>query len=737
MFTLDVPQRRLQPPASHLSSAMGEPESLPAPPQGSQPALSRPAPASATGQRRASAAQHPTSAAQPTRTTQSQSPARDAAARNAPAFVTFQHAVSSAALPRIDTAPVYPPAHLPIHPGSRPHSRSPSAAGLQLQTDFSKLTPGSRELSQTPSIVNTPAEASQTPGTAPMDIQQNVKGLRSTLSAASLTSSLSPSSAISSPALGALTDITPLPSPLIVSDSPGPWRRAAAGQAHRPDSRGSAAVSRDDSLAMLSSGTLSPSRTPSRKNKGYSGLMTAAVEAHSANVHAIEKNKANHSRNRSLSEFVPEQLVNTRPRNVTISNAANARVQPNALEQAASQSQLRREEYLAAQRGLAPAPGAEPTRTLPTPPPSNRGSIESEEEELKEEDAGLEYLAVRHDSGKKKFYRPIRQLGQGAFSKVLLATREKTASKDITDESKLNPRKLVAIKIVEHGPAGGADEARVEMTLKREVEVLRSICHPSLIHLKAFDFDEQQALIVLNYCPGGDLYELADRGRDALTPPVVQRLFAELVGAVRYLHSELIVHRDIKLENVLLNVPVTTLRELLIPSRHRTALVTLTDLGLCRRIDPNNPKLQTRCGSEDYAAPEILLGQEYEGRLTDAWALGVVLYSLMEGRLPFDPPPGKARGRSRAVHRIARCDWMWCQFGDEDGVWDPTKPGASDWGGARDVVEGLLQKVSRGRKSLDEIEKMDWVVGGIAIEGELRRADEDSDTDVVMGNQPA
>lgn len=182
---------------------------------------------------------------------------------------------------------------------------------------------------------------------------------------------------------------------------------------------------------------------------------------------------------------------------------------------------------------------------------------------------------------------------------------------------------------------------------------------------------------------------------------------------------------------------MSTLRELLNPSRHRTALITLTDLGLCRRIDPSNPKLQTRCGSEDYAAPEILLGQEYDGRLTDAWALGVVLYSLMEGRLPFDPPPGKARGRSRAVHRIARCDWMWCQFGDEDGVWDPTKPGASEWEGARYVVEGLLQKVSRGRKSLDEIEKMDWVVGGIAIEGELRRADEDSDADVVMGDQPA
>lgn len=708
---------------------MGEPESLLAQPEGSQPSHTRSDDIPQPGERRVSAAppQHPTSAAQAARPAPTHPATRDA-----PAFHSPQHALPPAALPRIDPASVYTNPHLPVVPVSRPHSRSPSAAGLQLQTDFTKLTTGSRDPSQTPSIVNTPAEATQASGTAPMDIQQNIRGLRSTLSAASLTSSLSPSSAISSPALGALADITPLPSPLIVSDSPGPWRRAAVGQVQRPDSQGSSGAPREESLAMLSSGTLSPSRTPSRKNKGYSGLMTAAVEAHSANVHSMEKNKANHHRNRSLSEYIPEQLVNTRPRNVTISNSANPGVQPTVLEEGASQSNLRREEYLAAQRGLAPAPGAAPTRTLPTPPPSNRSCTESEEDELKEEDVGMNYLSVRHDSGKKKFYRPIRQLGQGAFSKVLLATREKLATKDIPDDSQLNPKKLVAIKIVEHGPAGGADEARVEMTLKREVEVLRSISHPSLIHLKAFDCDDQQALLVLNYCPGGDLYDLADKGRDVLTALVVQRLFSELVGAVRYLHSELIVHRDIKLENVLLNVPVSTLREIVTPSRHPTALITLTDLGLCRRIDPNDPKLQTRCGSEDYAAPEILLGQEYDGRLTDAWALGVVLYALMEGRLPFDPPPGKARGRSRAVHRIARCDWMWCEFGDVDGIWDPSKPGANDWDGARDVVEGLLKKVSRGRKSLDEIVKMDWVANGIAINGELRRPDEDSDTDVLM-----
>lgn len=164
------------------------------------------------------------------------------------------------------------------------------------------------------------------------------------------------------------------------------------------------------------------------------------------------------------------------------------------------------------------------------------------------------------------------------------------------------------------------------------------------------------------------------------------------------------------------------------PRSHPYAIATLTDLGLSRRIPapPESPLLTTRCGSEDYAAPEILLGQPYDGRATDAWALGVVLYTLMEGRLPFDPLPGKATSRSRAAHRIARCDWEWVNFGNEDGEWDADK--GREWAGARECVEGLLKKVSRGRKSLDDISKLEWVQQGIQVEGGLQKRLEDEVT---------
>ncbi|KAJ4331999.1 hypothetical protein N0V87_008739 [Didymella glomerata] len=582
------------------------------------------------------------------------------------------------------------------------HVRAPSS-GLTLVTDLPPSTTSTARNTphNTTNLAATGSEGLRQSATAPIMVDE--KYLRTARSSNSLAGSLSPSSAISSPALNALGDLTPLPSPLVMGDSPGPWQRAVA----RP--RGTSTSSRDDNYLPTNRSTLSPS--PSLKKKGYQRLGSTSEGATEARIQAHRNSESTRERNRSISEYTPDSLHNPRPRNVTIGSVA-------AEGDATVQQRLRREQYLASQRGIVPA---QVPAGLPTPPASNASnrSITDEEDHVAEDD-DTKYIAVRHGSQmKKKLWRPVRQLGQGTFSKVYLATCERTAAKDPLDEKTLDLRKLVAIKVVEHGPAGGADEERVELSLKREVEMLRSVSHPSLVHLRAFDHNEAQALLVLTYCPGGDLFDIASDHRDILSIGIVQRVFAEMVSAVRYLHEKLIVHRDIKLENVLLNILISSVPLLKNPQCHPYPIATLTDLGLSRRIPapPESPLLTTRCGSEDYAAPEILLGQPYDGRSTDAWALGVLLYALMEGRLPFDPPPGKA-GRTRASHRIARCDWDWIKFADEDGEWDVEK--GKEWAGAREVVESLLKKVSRGRKSLEDVEKMDWVQQGIQVEGGLK-----------------
>lgn len=158
------------------------------------------------------------------------------------------------------------------------------------------------------------------------------------------------------------------------------------------------------------------------------------------------------------------------------------------------------------------------------------------------------------------------------------------------------------------------------------------------------------------------------------------------------------------------------------------AVITISDLGLSRRIPepPESPLLHTRCGSEDYAAPEILMGQPYDGRSTDAWALGVLLYAMMENRLPFDALPGTrgdpAKLRARTPHRIARCEWSWFRYANEDEEWDPIRGQGLE--GARDCVEGLLKRHSR-RKSLDEIAKHPFVSEALDLDGELKRGDKE------------
>ncbi|OKL63474.1 hypothetical protein UA08_01799 [Talaromyces atroroseus] len=555
-------------------------------------------------------------------------------------------------------------------------------------------------------------------------------------SADSLSPSSMRSSAISSPALAAMADITPLPSPIGYL-SPASWRSGGRTVSSHSLSRTSSSLSRSGSFLNL---RLSDSnqflRTASSRSRSrrYSSTRLTGSDVRESELVDGQDDTRGHSRNRSLSEHIPKKEVTSFPRPDLLTRTNRSSELSSASGVSTSDpNSLHREQYLAVQRGLTHS-AARP----PTPPRSARSGdedIDSKPIIQNEPDSGSQnetYFVRSIRTQQPRKYRKLRQLGHGTFSQVSLAVRipEDASGKDGHFRMpSLMSQKLVAVKIIEYGPAGGADEERVEVSLKREVEILKLVNHPSLVQLKAFGSDDKRALLVLDYCPGGDLFEFAtSEMKSLMTPPLIRRMFAELVGAVRYLHANFIVHRDIKLENVLVNLPPSAMEQISDWRTYDRAVITVSDLGLSRRIPepPESPLLHTRCGSEDYAAPEILMGQPYDGRSTDAWALGVLLYAMMENRLPFDALPGTrgdpAKLRARTPHRIARCEWSWYRYTDEEEEWDPVKGKGLE--GARECVEGLLKRHSR-RKSLDEISQLAYVKEALDLDGELKRGDKE------------
>lgn len=135
-----------------------------------------------------------------------------------------------------------------------------------------------------------------------------------------------------------------------------------------------------------------------------------------------------------------------------------------------------------------------------------------------------------------------------------------------------------------------------------------------------------------------------------------------------------------------------------------TPFIKLTDFGLSRSINPLSPLLSTRCGSEAYASPELIMGKPYDGRNTDSWACGVVLFALASGGLPFVEEEGGSR--KKYLLSIAKGDYRWpgdCKFSGE---------------ALRGVVRRLLVRDPIKRARVDEVWSMEWMRG----EGRPERA---------------
>ncbi|KAL9031835.1 MAG: hypothetical protein Q9196_000149 [Gyalolechia fulgens] len=159
-----------------------------------------------------------------------------------------------------------------------------------------------------------------------------------------------------------------------------------------------------------------------------------------------------------------------------------------------------------------------------------------------------------------------------------------------------------------------------DSNLAREIHHHRQFLHPHIARLYEVIVTENLVWLVLEYCPGDELYNYLLR-HGPVPPEKVQKVFTQLVGAVAYVHNLSCVHRDLKLENILLD---------------RYGNVKLCDFGFTREYEGKMSYLQTFCGTVCYSAPEMIKGEKYAGEKVDVWSLGIILFALLAGELPFD-----------------------------------------------------------------------------------------------------
>lgn len=216
-------------------------------------------------------------------------------------------------------------------------------------------------------------------------------------------------------------------------------------------------------------------------------------------------------------------------------------------------------------------------------------------------------------------YELGKTLGQGNFGKVIFAKNSETGQPfavKVLDKSKIIHR-------------NSTDQ------FKREIRTLKLLKHSNIVRLYEVLASKSKIYMVLEYVNGGELFNrIASKGK--LSEAQGRKIFQQLIDGVSYCHRKGVFHRDLKLENVLVDTKGN---------------IKISDFGLSALPEHfrNDGLLHTTCGSPNYVAPEILANRGYDGAASDIWSCGVILYVILTGSLPFDD-----RNLSVLYHKIIK-----------------------------------------------------------------------------------
>ncbi|KAL6637256.1 hypothetical protein ACP70R_024828 [Stipagrostis hirtigluma subsp. patula] len=268
-------------------------------------------------------------------------------------------------------------------------------------------------------------------------------------------------------------------------------------------------------------------------------------------------------------------------------------------------------------------------------------------------------------------YELGRLLGRGTFAKVYQARC-------------LAGGDPVAVKVLDKPELAATGMAA---RVLREVSAMQRLRHPNVLRLHEVLATRSKVYLVMELAPGGDLLSrLASLPARRLPEHAARRVFLQLVSALIYCHARGVSHRDVKPQNVLLDADGN---------------LKVSDFGLAALPDSlrDDGRLHTACGTPAFAAPEVLRRKAYDGAKADAWSCGVILFTLLAGRLPFDD--SNIADMCRKAHRREYAVPRWV-----------SQP-------ARRLVARLLDPNPATRLAVAELASHPWFKRSLSVDSQL------------------
>uniref|UniRef100_A0A158P7N6 SNF-related serine/threonine-protein kinase n=1 Tax=Angiostrongylus cantonensis TaxID=6313 RepID=A0A158P7N6_ANGCA len=250
-------------------------------------------------------------------------------------------------------------------------------------------------------------------------------------------------------------------------------------------------------------------------------------------------------------------------------------------------------------------------------------------------------------------------IGQGHFAVVKLARHVFTGER-------------VAVKIIDKS---NLDCESMEHVMQ-EVRCMKLVQHANIVRLYEV-IDTKTKLFLILELGDYDMHDFIIKHENGIAEPLAQQYFYQVITAIDYCHRLHVVHRDLKPENVVFF--------------EKLGMVKLTDFGFSNLFEPGK-QLRTACGSLAYSAPEILLGDAYDAPAVDVWSLGVILFMLVCGRLPF-----QEANDSETLTKILDCHYI-----TPEHLSNPCK----------NLIQRMLVRDPSQRAVLAEIVSNAWVVAG-------------------------